>query len=78
MIQVNDTQILSPQILRWWHEFGITLCASIVASLAFEAPILGIEKVIFGQSKPAPKPKTESKEILTDVTTTEPTTSTAN
>ncbi|XP_017055760.1 nose resistant to fluoxetine protein 6 [Drosophila ficusphila] len=43
-------------ILRWWHDFGITLTASIFATLAFEAPILGIEKAIFG--KPAPKKPT--------------------
>ncbi|KAH8308550.1 hypothetical protein KR044_009133 [Drosophila immigrans] len=44
-------------ILRWWHDFGITLTLSIFATLAFEAPILGIEKAIFGRgdSKPAPK-----------------------
>ncbi|KAH8416364.1 hypothetical protein KR222_000737 [Zaprionus bogoriensis] len=44
-------------ILRWWHDFGITLTLSIFATLAFEAPILGIEKAIFGKgsSKPAPK-----------------------
>lgn len=45
------------QILRWWHDFGITLTLSIFATLAFEAPILGIEKAIFGRgdAKPAPK-----------------------
>ncbi|KAH8267080.1 hypothetical protein KR018_002139 [Drosophila ironensis] len=44
-------------ILRWWHDFGITLTASIFATLAFEAPILGIEKAIFGggSAKPAAK-----------------------
>ncbi|EDW07850.1 nose resistant to fluoxetine protein 6 [Drosophila mojavensis] len=44
-------------ILRWWHDFGITLTLSIFATLAFEAPILGIEKAIFGRgdAKPAPK-----------------------
>ncbi|ALC49280.1 CG3106 [Drosophila busckii] len=44
-------------ILRWWHDFGISLTLSIFATLAFEAPILGIEKAIFGRgdSKPAPK-----------------------
>ncbi|XP_017156559.1 nose resistant to fluoxetine protein 6 [Drosophila miranda] len=42
-------------ILRWWHDFGITLTASIFATLAFEAPILGIEKAIFGGSKAPPK-----------------------
>ncbi|XP_068159569.1 nose resistant to fluoxetine protein 6 [Drosophila tropicalis] len=44
-------------ILRWWHDFGITLTASIFATLAFEAPILGIEKAIFGRgnAKPAAK-----------------------
>ncbi|XP_005177891.1 O-acyltransferase like protein-like [Musca domestica] len=44
-------------VLRWWHDFGITLCASIFATLAFESPILGIEKAIFGrgETKPAPK-----------------------
>lgn len=43
--------------LRWWQDFGISLMASIFATLAFEAPILGIEKAIFGrgESKPAPK-----------------------
>lgn len=34
--------------MRWWHDFGLTLCASIFATLAFESPILGIEKAIFG------------------------------
>ncbi|XP_039962162.1 nose resistant to fluoxetine protein 6 [Bactrocera neohumeralis] len=44
-------------VLRWWHDFGISLTLSIFATLAFEAPILGIEKAIFGhgESKPAPK-----------------------
>ncbi|EDW27173.1 GL16613 [Drosophila persimilis] len=46
---------LSIGILRWWHDFGITLTASIFATLAFEAPILGIEKAIFGGSKAPPK-----------------------
>lgn len=43
--------------MRWWHDFGITLTLSIFATLAFEAPILGIEKAIFGKgdAKPAPK-----------------------
>ncbi|KAH8385804.1 hypothetical protein KR093_011788 [Drosophila rubida] len=47
-------------ILRWWHDFGITLTLSIFATLAFEAPILGIEKAIFGRgnSKPAAKKPT--------------------
>ncbi|KAH8314798.1 hypothetical protein KR074_011221 [Drosophila pseudoananassae] len=46
-------------ILRWWHDFGITLTASIFATLAFEAPILGIEKAIFGgDKKPAAKKPT--------------------
>ncbi|KAH8361999.1 hypothetical protein KR200_002223 [Drosophila serrata] len=44
-------------ILRWWHDFGITLTASIFATLAFEAPILGIEKAIFGRGSPKPAPK---------------------
>uniref|UniRef100_A0A1A9UHY8 Nose resistant-to-fluoxetine protein N-terminal domain-containing protein n=1 Tax=Glossina austeni TaxID=7395 RepID=A0A1A9UHY8_GLOAU len=35
-------------VMRWWHDFGLTLCASIFATLAFESPILGIEKAIFG------------------------------
>ncbi|XP_061391658.1 nose resistant to fluoxetine protein 6 [Musca vetustissima] len=44
-------------VLRWWHDFGITLVASVFATLAFESPILGIEKAIFrrGDAKPAPK-----------------------
>lgn len=53
------------QILRWWHDFGITLTLSIFATLAFESPILGIEKAIFGRgdAKPAPKKQTpESQE----------------
>ncbi|KAL7742904.1 hypothetical protein ACLKA6_016262 [Drosophila palustris] len=52
-------------ILRWWHDFGITLTLSIFATLAFESPILGIEKAIFGRgdTKPAPKKQTpESQE----------------
>lgn len=45
------------QILRWWHDFGITLTLSIFATLAFEAPILGIEKAMFGSGDSKPKPK---------------------
>jgi len=44
-------------ILRWWHDFGIALTASIFATLAFESPILGIEKAIFGHGSPKPAPK---------------------
>lgn len=49
--------------LYWWHDFGISLTASIFATLAFEAPILGIEKAIFGRgsSKPKDNPTTVSK-----------------
>ncbi|KAI8126611.1 hypothetical protein FF38_01059 [Lucilia cuprina] len=42
-------------ILRWWHDFGLTLTASIFATLAFESPILGIEKAIFGRGDAKPK-----------------------
>ncbi|XP_017487800.1 PREDICTED: nose resistant to fluoxetine protein 6, partial [Rhagoletis zephyria] len=61
---VNDGRIQTDthfsdyeMILRWWHDFGVALTLSIFATLAFESPILGIEKAIFGHgdSKPAPK-----------------------
>jgi len=58
------------QILRWWHDFGITLTLSIFATLAFESPILGIEKAIFGRgdSKPAPKKPTpgDNAKVITE------------
>lgn len=54
------------QILRWWHDFGLTLTASIFATLAFEAPILGIEKAIFGRGDGKPK-KIESTTTTADV-----------
>lgn len=69
------------QILRWWHDFGITLTLSIFATLAFEAPILGIEKAIFGRSdaKPVPKKPThvdpsKAAPIIDQVTEPVPTT----
>ncbi|XP_032295509.1 nose resistant to fluoxetine protein 6 [Drosophila virilis] len=68
-------------ILRWWHDFGITLTISIFATLAFEAPILGIEKAIFGRgdAKPVPKKPThvepsKSVPIIDQVTEPVPTT----
>ncbi|XP_067641961.1 nose resistant to fluoxetine protein 6 isoform X2 [Eurosta solidaginis] len=51
-------------ILRWWHDFGISLTLSIFATLAFEAPILGIEKAIFGHGNIKQTPK--QKNIDTD------------
>lgn len=57
-IEIINNCILSYlfQVLRWWHDFGLTLCASVFATLAFESPILGIEKAIFGRgAAPAPK-----------------------
>ena len=54
-------------MLRWWHDFGITLIASCFATLAFESPILGIEKAIFGHGD-APKPAPKKIEPTTTVT----------
>ncbi|XP_055842470.1 nose resistant to fluoxetine protein 6-like [Episyrphus balteatus] len=39
-------------ILEFWKTLGITLLSSIVLSLSFEAPILVLEKAIFGRRKP--------------------------
>ncbi|XP_075157399.1 nose resistant to fluoxetine protein 6 [Haematobia irritans] len=63
-------------VLRWWHDFGLTLCASIFATLAFESPILGIEKAIFGRghAKPAPKkiePTTATEPVAAETTIVE-------
>ena len=58
------------QILRFWHDFGIALTLSIFATLAFEAPILGIEKAIFGKGA-SPPPK-KPVEPLTSVQTADP------
>ncbi|XP_055913312.1 nose resistant to fluoxetine protein 6-like [Eupeodes corollae] len=45
------------EILRFWSAFGMTVLFSILMSLAFEAPILVLEKFIFGKDKPAkPQP----------------------
>ncbi|XP_055842471.1 nose resistant to fluoxetine protein 6-like [Episyrphus balteatus] len=38
--------------LEFWKTIGLTLLSSIVLSLSFEAPILVIEKAIFGKRKP--------------------------
>lgn len=57
-------------LLRFWHDFGIALTLSIFATLAFEAPILGIEKAIFGRDSPPPKKPVV--ETLTSVQTVEP------
>ncbi|KAL9873749.1 nose resistant to fluoxetine protein 6-like [Glossina fuscipes fuscipes] len=56
-------------IMRWWHDFGLTLCASIFATLAFESPILGIEKAIFGSGS---KKRDQTMKKVNTVASTDP------
>ncbi|XP_055841708.1 nose resistant to fluoxetine protein 6-like [Episyrphus balteatus] len=59
-------------LLRWWHDFGISLTLSCFATLAFEAPILGIEKAIFRRGKPSePKKPKELLQVSVDGTKAE-------
>ncbi|XP_055912884.1 nose resistant to fluoxetine protein 6-like [Eupeodes corollae] len=54
-------------ILRFWHDFGIALTLSCFATLAFEAPILGIETAIFRRGASAePKKPHELTNVTTD------------
>lgn len=36
------------QIHRFWGNFGISLCVAIASTLAFETPILILEKLLLG------------------------------
>ncbi|KAL5279045.1 hypothetical protein ACFFRR_003581 [Megaselia abdita] len=49
-------------ILKFWSNFGITLLTAVVLVLAFESPVIGLEKVLFRKSNEEnAKPSYETK-----------------
>ncbi|XP_055912344.1 nose resistant to fluoxetine protein 6-like [Eupeodes corollae] len=52
------------QFLYFWSAFGITFLISIYVTLAFESPILILEKFIFPARTPAAVPKTNPEQTM--------------
>ncbi|XP_055915199.1 nose resistant to fluoxetine protein 6-like [Eupeodes corollae] len=52
------------QFLYFWSGFGITIFVAIYVTLAFESPILVLEKFIFGRRKPVKNLNTEPNTVV--------------